>query len=50
MIKYNQNVTRSVNSDGISFYNSLIDDMIANNITPIATLYHWDLPQVGSAT
>ena len=30
---------------GVDFYNKLINLLIANNIEPIATLYHWDLPQ-----
>uniref|UniRef100_A0A383WHZ0 beta-glucosidase n=1 Tax=Tetradesmus obliquus TaxID=3088 RepID=A0A383WHZ0_TETOB len=35
-----------VNPEGIAFYNSLINEMIANNIRPYATIFHWDLPQV----
>lgn len=32
------------NTHGIAFYNALIDELIANDITPVATLFHWDLP------
>ncbi len=34
-----------VNPAGIAFYDRLVDGLLARGIRPIATLYHWDLPQ-----
>lgn len=36
--------TGAVNQAGIDFYDRLVDQLLAHNITPVATLYHWDLP------
>lgn len=37
--------TGKANAKGLDFYSRLVDGLLARNIQPIATLYHWDLPQ-----
>ena len=34
----------AINQEGLDFYDRLIDGMLARNIKPYLTLYHWDLP------
>ena len=34
-----------VNGRGLDFYRRLVDRLRDRGITPVATLYHWDLPQ-----
>ena len=33
------------NPAGVDFYSRLVDELLARDITPSLTLYHWDLPQ-----
>lgn len=35
----------AVSQAGLDFYSRLVDGLLAANITPYITLYHWDLPQ-----
>jgi beta-glucosidase len=34
-----------VNQRGLDFYRRLVDAMLERGLRPLATLYHWDLPQ-----
>ena len=35
----------AANAKGLDFYDRLVDSLLAADIKPCATLYHWDLPQ-----
>ena len=35
----------AINTPGLDFYSRLIDALVARDITPWVTLFHWDLPQ-----
>ena len=35
----------TVNPAGLDFYDRLVDGMLARGIRPMATLYHWELPE-----
>jgi beta-glucosidase len=34
-----------LNHHGVAFYRRLVEGLLARGIEPVATLYHWDLPQ-----
>ncbi len=36
--------TGAVNAAGLDYYDRLVDALLERNITPVVTLYHWDLP------
>ncbi|CAN8315793.1 unnamed protein product [Cochlearia groenlandica] len=40
----NGNIKKGVNEEGVKFYNDLIDELIANEIQPAVTLFHWESP------
>src|ERR1041384_223793 len=35
----------AVNTEGLDFYDRLVDALCAAGISPVTTLYHWDTPQ-----
>jgi len=37
--------TGAANREGLAFYDRLLDELLAAGISPMATLFHWDLPE-----
>ena len=37
--------TGPANAAGLDFYDRLVDELVAAGIEPMATLFHWDLPE-----
>ena len=36
---------KTINEEGLAFYDRLVDAMLARNLRPFGTAYHWDMPQ-----
>lgn len=37
--------SEKISEDGLKYYNAIIDNLLEANVTPIVTIYHWDLPK-----
>ncbi|KAJ8733386.1 hypothetical protein PYW08_001684 [Mythimna loreyi] len=34
----------NINQEGVKYYRTLFEELVKANITPVVTLYHWDMP------
>ncbi|XP_021894244.1 cyanogenic beta-glucosidase-like [Carica papaya] len=41
----NGRINGEINKEGIQYYKNLIDELLANDIEPFVTIFHWDVPQ-----
>ncbi|KAJ4747394.1 Beta-glucosidase [Rhynchospora pubera] len=41
----NGSLSGGIKKEGVDYYNSLINEVVANGLEPFVTLFHWDLPQ-----
>ncbi|CAH1106423.1 unnamed protein product [Psylliodes chrysocephalus] len=37
--------SKPINEKGVTFYKKVIKEILRYNMTPVVTIYHWDLPQ-----
>ncbi|KAF2554578.1 hypothetical protein F2Q68_00013432 [Brassica cretica] len=35
---------KGISKEGVQFYHDLIDELLKNDITPLITVFHWDIP------
>ncbi|KAF3529419.1 hypothetical protein DY000_02042101 [Brassica cretica] len=35
---------KGISKEGVQFYHDLIDELLKNDLTPLVTIFHWDMP------
>ncbi|CAN6885492.1 unnamed protein product [Brassica oleracea] len=40
----NGRMEKGISKEGVQFYHDLIDELLKNDITPLVTVFHWDIP------
>ncbi|KAJ4872712.1 Beta-glucosidase 19 [Raphanus sativus] len=35
---------KGISKEGVQFYHDLIDELLKNDLTPLVTVFHWDMP------